>query len=108
MPFFNLLLISALSMSFFTGEHLPEMPVDTCINLSLEFNSEAGSGGEHTLILKPQGGQAPYKIILSAENGEMLSEDFTKTRYSGIKPGKYICLVVDSNRCMKKIEIQIP
>jgi hypothetical protein len=108
MSFFNLLLISVLSVSFWDGSTPSEMPYDRCESLRLEFTIETESKGQ-TLILKPQGGQTPYKLILSAaESGEMVSEDFTKTRFTSIKPGQYVAVIVDNGQCMIKTEIQVP
>lgn len=107
MPFFNLLLISVLSVSFLDGLVPSEMPNDHCESLTLEFTIENESKGQ-TLTVKPQGGQTPYKVILSAESGEIISEDFTKTRFTSIKSGRYVAVVIDNARCMKKTEIQVP
>lgn len=108
MSFFNLLLISVLSVSFLDGLVPSEMPNDRCESLTLEFTIETESKGQ-TLTVKPQGGQTPYKVILSAaESGEIISEDFTKTRFTSIKSGRYVAVVIDNARCMKKTEIQVP
>jgi hypothetical protein len=106
MPFFNSLLISALLLG--------EMPFskgifqsDKCPDFVITYTVDQPQIGQFTVSINPKGGKAPYKVVLSEESGQLASDNFTKTRFENLKKGKYICVIVDSDKCLRKTEISV-
>lgn len=107
MSFFNSLLISGLLCGWNAPE-VSDFPTGNCATIEVSYTVEQLQVGQSELSVNPKGGKAPYKILMMEESGALLSDDYSKTKFEGLKKGKYFCLVVDSDRCMKKIEIQVP
>ncbi len=78
-----------------------------CESLKVSFEISSNNA-EHSLDMTIQGGQAPYIVILSKENGDLVTEDFSLKHFDLLKSGKYICVVIDKGNCKKKLEITIP
>ena len=106
MSLFNYLLISGLFLLGITSGILPERVAD-CPNFEVEYEIESTQNEQFNLIISPTGGKAPYKIVLSEESGQLVTEDFNKQKFENLKKGKYICVVVDSDKCLRKTEISV-
>lgn len=97
---FLLMLASSLMVS------LDVIPESCDVKLSYDF-FEAKTTEQSKLVIKPIGGTPPYHVVLYEKDGKIASIDFTKTEYTGLKPGRYQCIVVDSQNCRKEIAIDI-
>ena len=64
--------------------------------------------GIHALDLEIQGGLTPYKIILSKETGELVTENFSQKHFDSLASGQYDCVVIDQQNCKRKLEITVP
>lgn len=106
MLIFNSLLISILLVGW-DGTQADHLPAGDCANFAVEQKVDQPQIGEFTVSINPKGGKTPYKIVLSEEFGQLVSEDFSKTKFEGLKKGKYICVVVDANKCLIKTEINV-
>ena len=78
-----------------------------CDSLKVKYAIEQKSGG-YSLDLTISGGSAPYKTILSKQNGDLVTEDFSLTRFESLRSGTHTCVVIDSKNCKTKLEITIP
>lgn len=106
MSLFNYLLISVLLLGFQAPAEL-NFPSGDCPSIQIDYTLNQPQFGQFDLTVNPKGGKAPYKIVLSEESGNLVSEDFTQTIFRKLEQGKYICVVVDSNKCMSKTEINV-
>jgi hypothetical protein len=64
--------------------------------------------GGYTLDLTISDGHEPYKVILSKQSGDLVTEDFDLKHFESLTAGIYTCVVVDKQNCKKKLEITIP
>lgn len=107
MSFFNYLLISVL-LSGLAAPNQAVIPSEACPEIQIIYSVDQPQSGLFTLSVNPKGGKAPYIVILSKDSGQLVTEDFSKTKFEHLEKGKYTCIVVDKGRCVTKTEIQIP
>ena len=97
-----LLIINEASFTKFSADQ------KDCNSLELNYKFEQEPNSEKfALKITASGGTAPYKVALSRLTGELVTEDFEKTYFKSLDKGKYICVIIDNARCMKKSEISI-
>jgi hypothetical protein len=107
MSFFNYLLISVLLLGSETPERAP-LPTGLCPSMEIKYSIEQLQSGQYSVSVNPKGGKAPYIVMMASESGQLVSEDFTKSKFENLGKGKYTCIVVDKVRCVMKTEIQVP
>jgi hypothetical protein len=107
MAIINLLLVRLLLVISGFSFTEPEAIQKDCGTLNFKYSAEETGAQKFTVVITPAGGEAPYKIILSEESGNLISDDFTKTRFESLSKGKYICVVIDKAKCLTKSEINI-
>lgn len=101
------LLITFLSF-FSTSEiYFDNDALKDCSTFKANHKILVKNGGNELDILI-EGGKAPYKVILSRENGDLVTDDHNLKYFASLKSGKYNCIVVDSQGCRKTLEINIP
>jgi hypothetical protein len=103
-------LLFLLLMTVFTGFiNYPTLGVgDACATLKVDYSqAQDPSGSENTLTVKATGGKAPYHYVLLDGKNNLVSKDFRKNVFEGLKPGSYRCLVSDSNDCSAELEIKV-
>ena len=101
------LLIIILSFTSFQKEWLVGDFSKDCESLKVTYDLKEKSNG-YSLDFLIKGGQAPYKIILSKESGELVAKDFELKHFDGLVSGRYEGVIIDNQNCKKKIEIAIP
>ena len=101
------LLITILSLAFVGKNHLPDFLTKDCDSFKVVHTISEKNNG-YSLDLTISGGKAPYKIILSKETGDLVTEDFSINHFDSLAPGKYVCVVIDNQNCRKKLEITVP
>ena len=107
----KLLLITTLLFAFPSSKaNHPRYLSFSCetLNVKAEIVQDSTSvPGAYRVTLKGEGGQAPYKYIFYKESGQLVSEDFDRTEYTGLTKGAYGCTIIDKKNCKKTIEIDI-
>ena len=98
----NILLI-VFSGTGFVDQNAPK----DCDTVKVTYTVAEGEKG-YSLKLSISGGASPYKTILSKENGNLVSEDFSLVHFESLSSGKYTCVVFDSKNCKRKLEITVP
>src|SRR5258708_6469736 len=84
-----------------------EYDAKDCESFKVTYSVQQKNGG-HSLDLTISGGQAPYKTILSKENGDLVTEDFSLKHFDSLQSGTHTCVVIDNKNCIRKLEITIP
>jgi len=51
------------------------------------------------LIIKASGGRRPYHYVLVNNKNLLVSKDFQNNEFDKLKPGRYRCIVTDSQDC---------
>ena len=93
------LIVFGASVSFNFVEIGPRLFQDTC-NIKVDYTTvPAGrqNGGKIQLSIK--GGKAPYKVFWSGFNFSA-----TGSKVKNLKPGYYSVMIIDANRCTKRLE----
>ncbi len=84
-----------------------EFDAKDCESFKVTYSVQQKNGG-HSMDLTISGGQAPYKTILSKENGDLVTEDFSLKHFDSLQSGTLTCVVIDNKNCIRKLEITIP
>lgn len=103
------LLLFALTLTMFSYRNdLRETHVSsTCESFKISYQLEQ-SGKLHTLDIVVEGGKEPIKVILTKDNGPVISDSkFEERHFTSLKPGTYFCTAIDNNNCKKNLEITI-
>lgn len=104
---FKGLLITFLSI-FITGEvYFDKEALKDCSTFKVTHQT-AAKGNSNVLDISIEGGKAPYKVVLSRENGDLVTDDHNLTHFESLRSGKYNCIAGDSQGCKKTLEIIIP
>ncbi|MFM7859055.1 MAG: hypothetical protein ACKO96_45810 [Flammeovirgaceae bacterium] len=78
-----------------------------CDTLQVVAETKEANHNQGEITLRATGGDAPYKYVVFKSSGHLLSEDFSKNKFSDLKADTYQAIVVDNNGCKKQIEIKL-
>ena len=106
----NLLLISFLNFLEPTGSVV-------CTNLNCEItvtsqvkNSSAGrANGEISITISGDSGSDRYKVFLLNKGQEQAKNEIKSRKLTGLKPGRYEFIIVDTkgDKCFKEITLNV-
>src|SRR5688500_11134739 len=69
--------------------------------------SQASGQGLATLTIIANGGRAPYHYLLFDNKNNLVSKDFSISRFTGLAAGHYRCIVTDADDCTKEQHIEV-
>ncbi|MBS1556801.1 MAG: hypothetical protein JSU09_17920 [Bacteroidetes bacterium] len=104
------LLLFAMSSLLWGNLFSPEndTPIElSCSSLQVIAETKEAKNNQGEITLKASGGASPYKFVVFKSSGHLLTEDFTKSKFSDLKADTYQAIVVDDNGCKKQIEIKL-
>lgn len=78
-----------------------------CDTLQVVAETKGAQNNQGEITLKASGGASPYKFVVFKSSGHLLTEDFSKSKFSDLKADTYQAIVVDDNGCKKQIEIKL-
>ena len=86
---------------------MDEATTPSCESLQVVADTKDAGNNQGEITLKATGGASPYKFVVFKSSGHLLSEDFSKSKFSDLKADTYQAIVVDNNGCKKQIEIKL-
>jgi hypothetical protein len=103
------LLFFAMSGLFWSHQPDDSAPLNVlgCESLQMVAETKEAKDSQGEITLTATGGAAPYKYVVFKSSGHLLSEDFSKKKFSDLKADTYQAIVVDNNGCKKQIEIKL-
>jgi hypothetical protein len=61
----------------------------------------------YKLTITATGGRRPYHYLLLDEKNSLVSKDFSKSVFEGLKKGRYRCIISDDQDCTKEQFIEV-
>ena len=97
LSFFRIVLGASISFNF--TKIGPVLFQDTC-DIKVEYATiPAGQQNDGKIELSIMGGKAPYKVFWSGFNFSA-----TGSKIKNLKPGYYSVIIIDANKCTKRLE----
>jgi hypothetical protein len=105
MTLINLLIVSFLS---FLGN--PNQP-DCSLSVSSEIKDSSQGKPDGEIVIKIQGesGSGRYKVFILNQGSEIAKKELANRKVTGLKPGIYEFIVVDtkSEKCFQELKLEV-